>query len=174
MKLRQILVPPVALAAVGLVVPAGPVGAALVTRCVGAAAGAAIPGDLVVPAGRSCSLSAVAVTGSVTVRAGADLTLLDGSTVAGGLTVAADGFVELIGSSTPSLRSISSIGSTSKSAFAPSERSSATLPSRWLPKWKSSPTTMRFIRSTSTSTRCTNAFGGSALCSASKWMTRWH
>ena len=49
--------------------------------------------------------------------------------------------VELTGSSTPSARCTSSSGWTSKSPSTPSSRSSATLPSRSRPKWKSSPTT---------------------------------
>ena len=64
--------------------------------------------------------------------------------------------VELIGSSTPSSRGNSSSGSTSKSCCSPSSRSRMTLPWRWLPKWKSSPTTMRCAPRQPTSTRATN------------------
>ncbi len=57
--------------------------------------------------------------------------------------------VELIGSWTPSTRPSRSRGTTSKSSCRPISRSSATLPWRLRPKWKSSPTTTSLVRSCS-------------------------
>jgi hypothetical protein len=99
MNVRRTLIPSAAtLCLVGIVVPLDHTSAALVTRCDGEATGVNIPGDLVVPAGASCELAGAVVQGSVTVRRGANLTLLDASTVGGNLNVAADGFAEVIDS----------------------------------------------------------------------------
>lgn len=99
MNVRRTLIPSAAtLCLIGIAVPFGTTSAALVTRCDGEATGVTVPGDLVVPAGASCELAGTTVQGSVTVRKGANLTLLDASTVGGNLSVAADGFAEVIDS----------------------------------------------------------------------------
>ena len=79
--------------------------------------------------------------------------------------------VELMGSSTPSCRASRSRGPVVKSCCAPSVRKSATLPLRFFPKWKSSPTTMCCTCKQSTSTRFTNACGSSVDCSSLKGTT---
>lgn len=100
MNVRRTLIPSAAtLCLMGVVIPLDQAAAAIVTRCDGEAAGASIPGDLVVPAGASCELANTAIQGSVTVRKGANLALVDASTIGGNLTVAADGFAEVVDSS---------------------------------------------------------------------------
>ena len=79
--------------------------------------------------------------------------------------------VELTGSSTPSGRSTRLTGSTSKSISRPSSRSSATLPSRWRPKWKSSPTTTAFVANPLTSTSSTKLWADSSARAWSKAST---
>ena len=77
--------------------------------------------------------------------------------------------VELIGSSTPSTRGDSSIGSDVEVvACAPNFSSRSTLPWRSRPKWKSSPTTTMRTASASTSTRSTNDSGDSWAWASSK------
>lgn len=82
--------------AVFLGVPAA--NADLVTRCVGEGGAVTVPGDLVVPAGESCSLTDTTVTGDVRVRASADLIAAD-VTVGGRIVGAGDAYVELVESS---------------------------------------------------------------------------
>lgn len=65
------------LATVGLTATAG--NAAFVTRCVGQGGAVTIPGDLVVPAGRTCWLDGTTVMGNVRVAADADLIVLNGT-----------------------------------------------------------------------------------------------
>ena len=65
--------------------------------------------------------------------------------------------VDDTGSSTPSTRGTSGSGTTSKPASLPRRRSSATLPRRWWPKWKSSPTTTARAPRQPTSTSCTKS-----------------
>jgi hypothetical protein len=57
-----------------------------------------VPGDLFVPAGESCELTDVTVTGNTTVRADANL-ILTTSTLGGTLTVQGNGFANLTSSS---------------------------------------------------------------------------
>jgi hypothetical protein len=82
-------------AASALVVVAQPASASLVTRCTGEAGAVTVPGDLVVPAGRSCVLTGTTVTGSVRVQARADL-VLQSATVGGDLRAVDDAFVDVI------------------------------------------------------------------------------
>lgn len=69
-----------ALAAASLIAgPAAVSQAALTTSCVGEAGAVTVPGDLVVPNGKSCVLDGTTVEGKVTVRAGADLIVTNGT-----------------------------------------------------------------------------------------------
>lgn len=84
-----------AAASVALVgITASPVSGALTTRCVGFAEGVTVPGDLVVPAFESCSLTGVTIEGSVRVARNADLVLDAGSSVGGDAAVAPGGFLD--------------------------------------------------------------------------------
>lgn len=72
---------------VGLVGVAAPASqAAFTTRCVGEGGAVTIPGDLVVPAGRSCVLDGTVIKGNVRVQADADLIITNGR-VDGSVTV---------------------------------------------------------------------------------------
>ncbi|WP_336920946.1 hypothetical protein [Aquipuribacter sp. SD81] len=84
-------------AATTFVVVAQPASAALTTRCTGEAGAVTVPGDLVVPADRSCVLVGTTVSGSVRVAAGADL-VLEGATIGGDLRAVDDAFVDAIDS----------------------------------------------------------------------------
>jgi hypothetical protein len=84
--------------AASVVAAAGPARADLVTSCTGTASGVTVPGDLFVPAGQSCELTDVTVTGNTTVRADANL-ILTTSTLSGTLVVQANGFADLTGTS---------------------------------------------------------------------------
>lgn len=90
-RLTSVLVGGLVLAGLGIV---GPAHAALMTHCNGHAAGVTVPGDLLVPAGKACSLEDVTVTGNVRVAAGADL-VGDGLTVDGNVVVQGDGYLDL-------------------------------------------------------------------------------
>jgi hypothetical protein len=83
-------------AAAGAIAFAGSATADLVTSCTGEAADVTVPGDLFVPAGRSCELTNVTINGNTTVRAGANL-VLHSATLNGNLVVQADGFVNAVG-----------------------------------------------------------------------------
>jgi len=100
MKLISALTAGTLLAAGGVVAVAGPATSApaLTTRCSGTAGGITITGDLVVPAGASCDLTDVTVTGSTRVAAGGDL-VVEGTTFGGGVVVAEDGFFGAVDSS---------------------------------------------------------------------------
>jgi hypothetical protein len=93
MKARTVL----ALASLAGVALAGAVtttaSADLVTRCVGTGGAVTVPGDLVVPAGKSCVLEGTTVEGKVTVQAGADLVVTDG-VFKGVVVVAEDGYLD--------------------------------------------------------------------------------
>ncbi|WP_152365112.1 hypothetical protein [Microlunatus speluncae] len=65
----------------------------LVTRCIGTGGAVTVPGDLVVPAGKSCVLEGTIVEGKVTVQAGADLVVTDG-TFKGAVIVAENGYLD--------------------------------------------------------------------------------
>lgn len=82
-----------ALAATGVFATATAANAQLVTRCIGEAGAVTVPGDLVVPAGRTCVLTGTTVTGDVRVQAGADLVVEDGDFNAR-VVVQADGFLD--------------------------------------------------------------------------------
>ena len=82
-----------ALAITSAAVVSAPASAALTTRCVGTGGAVTIPGDLVVPAGESCSLTGTIVEGSVRVRAGADL-VVAGGTFQDKVVVSKDGYLD--------------------------------------------------------------------------------
>ncbi len=71
----------------------GPASADLITRCIGEGGAVTIPGDLVVPAGRTCSLEGTVVTGNVRVGRDADLLVVDGS-FNGNVRVAANAYFD--------------------------------------------------------------------------------
>ena len=97
MKLVPILATATLVAgSVGASVPASAAG--LTTFCDGTAAGVTIPGDLFVPAGRSCLLTDVTVTGDTEVSYGADLVVTGGS-FAGDVLVRNGAFLDLVGAS---------------------------------------------------------------------------
>lgn len=83
-----IIVAGVALAATAL-----PASADLVTRCVGTGGAVTVPGDLVVPAGESCTLTGTTVEGKVRVNAGADLVVVD-AMFNGAVVVAPDAYFD--------------------------------------------------------------------------------
>ncbi|MPV50576.1 hypothetical protein GCG21_11285 [Pseudactinotalea sp. HY160] len=95
-RLTTVLIGGMAIAGFGAVGPA-PAQAALTTHCVGEADGVTVPGDLLVPRGKACSLTDITVTGDVRVAAGADL-VADGLTVEGRIVVQSDGYLDLTGS----------------------------------------------------------------------------
>lgn len=71
---------------------ATPAHADLVTHCVGDGGAVTVPGDLVVPAGKSCQLDGTTVKGKVRVQPGANLIVTDGD-FRGKVTIASDGFL---------------------------------------------------------------------------------
>lgn len=83
---------------VGVTVSATPASAALTTRCDGEAGPVTVPGDLVVPAGRSCTLNGTVILGAVRVAPGADL-LLDQARIEGPVAVRPDGYLDAFESS---------------------------------------------------------------------------
>lgn len=91
------LVASAALAASSVLLVVQPAQGALVTRCTGVAGAVTVPGDLVVPRDRSCTLEGTTVLGNVRVAAGADL-LAEGATFDGNLTVQDNGYADVIGS----------------------------------------------------------------------------
>lgn len=72
---------------------ASPAQAQLTTTCVGTAGAVTVPGDLVVPKGKSCNLDGTTVEGKVRVQSGADLVAAN-ATFNGTVAVAADGFFD--------------------------------------------------------------------------------
>lgn len=70
----------------------------LVTHCVGQGGAVTVPGDLLVPAGQTCSLTGTVVAGDVLVEPGANLLVQDG-TFEAGVTVAADGYLDAVDTS---------------------------------------------------------------------------
>ncbi|MEE6272447.1 hypothetical protein [Georgenia wangjunii] len=90
-RLTSVLIGGLVLAGLGAV---GPAQAALTTHCVGHAGGVTVPGDLLVPAGKACSLEDTTITGNVRVAAGADL-VGHGLTVNGNVVVQGDGYLDL-------------------------------------------------------------------------------
>lgn len=93
-RLTSVLIGGLVLAGFGAM---GPAQAALTTHCDGSAEGVTVPGDLVVPAGKACSLADTTVTGNVRVAAGADL-VGNGLTVNGNVNVQADAYLDLVDS----------------------------------------------------------------------------
>ncbi|MGI8416391.1 MAG: hypothetical protein ACR2P2_09360 [Nakamurella sp.] len=83
-----------AMVGLGVVAAAVPAQAALTTSCVGTARNVTVPGDLVVPAGKSCDLKNVVVNGQTTVRSDANL-VTTGSTFNGAVTVRDNGYLDL-------------------------------------------------------------------------------
>ncbi|RZQ59693.1 hypothetical protein [Amycolatopsis suaedae] len=77
----------------GMLALTAPASAGLTTYCEGSAGAVTVPGDLVVAAGKSCTLDGTKVTGGVTVQAGANL-VITGGEFSGGVTVGADGFFD--------------------------------------------------------------------------------
>ncbi len=75
-----------------------PASADLVTRCIGTGGAVTVPGDLVVPAGESCTLTGTTVEGKVRVNAGADLVVSD-VTFNGAVVVAPDAYFDATTSS---------------------------------------------------------------------------
>ncbi|MFF5567146.1 hypothetical protein ACFY7Z_22515 [Streptomyces sp. NPDC012623] len=78
----------------GLVALAGSAQAALTTTCVGDGGAVTVNTDLVVPAGKSCTLTGTKVKGTVTVEAGADL-VAAGATFNGAVEVGTDAYLDL-------------------------------------------------------------------------------
>lgn len=96
MSLKKVaLLASAALAASSVILVVQPASGALQTRCTGVAGAVSVPGNLVVPRDRSCTLEGTTVLGNVTVQAGADL-LTEGATINGNLTVQADGYADVI------------------------------------------------------------------------------
>lgn len=85
-----------AITVVGMTAPAS--SAAFTTRCVGVGGAVTIPGDLVVPAGQSCTLNGTTVQGNVRVQANADL-VMNEATVVGDVTVRENAYLEATGTS---------------------------------------------------------------------------
>lgn len=78
----------------GVVAMAGSAAADLTTRCVGEGGAVTVPGDLVVPRGKSCWLDGTTVKGDVRVGKGADLIVV-GGTFEGRVRVAENGFLDV-------------------------------------------------------------------------------
>lgn len=83
------------LAAAMLVGPALDADAALTTRCVGEAGAVTVPGNLVVPKDKSCVMDGTTVEGRVTVQAGANLIVTNG-TFNDIVVVKADGYLDMV------------------------------------------------------------------------------
>jgi len=94
MKARAGLLLGALVATAAAIAPAIPANAALTTSCVGEAGAVTVPGDLVVPAGKSCVLDGTTVEGKVTVRSGADLVVTNG-TFKTTVVVQANGYLDL-------------------------------------------------------------------------------
>lgn len=94
MKARAGLLVGALVAVAAAVVPAIPAHAGLTTSCIGEAGAVTVPGDLVVPAGKSCVLDGTTVEGKVTVRSGADLVVTNG-TFKSTIVVQSNGYLDL-------------------------------------------------------------------------------
>ncbi|SFB58537.1 hypothetical protein SAMN05216266_12249 [Amycolatopsis marina] len=90
---RSISLGALAAATAGLVLVAPPASAGLTTHCAGTAGAVTVPGDLLVPEGKSCVLDGTTVTGVVTVAEGANL-IITGGAFEQGVTVLDDGFFD--------------------------------------------------------------------------------
>jgi hypothetical protein len=94
MKIRTFIATASLVASGGLVAFAGSAQAALITSCVGDGGAVTVSGDLVVPAGQSCTLTGTRVKGTVTVEAGADL-VASGATFSSAVTVRDNAYLDL-------------------------------------------------------------------------------
>lgn len=94
MKIRTFIATASLVASGSLVAFSGSAQAALYTTCVGDGGAVTVSNDLVVPAGKSCTLTGTRVKGTVTVEAGADL-VAAGATFNGAVTVEEDAYLDL-------------------------------------------------------------------------------
>lgn len=94
MKIRTFIATASLVASGSLVAFSGSAQAALYTTCVGDGGAVTVSNDLVVPAGKSCTLTGTRVKGSVTVEAGADL-VAAGGTFNGAVTVEENAYLDL-------------------------------------------------------------------------------
>jgi hypothetical protein len=85
-------------ASLGFVLAAPTAAADLVTSCVGTAGAVTVPGDLRVPADKSCVLDGTTVTGNVTVAPGANL-VITGGDFQGNVQVRDDAYFDALGTS---------------------------------------------------------------------------
>jgi hypothetical protein len=65
----------------------------LVTHCIGTGGAVTVPNDLLVPAGKSCTLTGTIITGNVSVADGANL-VIAGGRISGEIQVAPDGYLD--------------------------------------------------------------------------------
>lgn len=96
MRIRTFIATASLVASGSLVAFSGSAQAALYTTCVGDGGAVTVTNDLVVPAGKSCTLTGTKVRGSVTVEAGADL-VAAGATFNGTVTVGENAYLDLTG-----------------------------------------------------------------------------
>ncbi|MET9557132.1 hypothetical protein [Streptomyces sp. NPDC006645] len=94
MKIRTFIATASLVASGSLVAFSGSAQAALYTTCVGDGGAVTVSNDLVVPAGKSCTLTGTRVKGSVTVEAGADL-VAAGATFNGAVNVEENAYLDL-------------------------------------------------------------------------------
>ncbi|MFJ3705610.1 MULTISPECIES: hypothetical protein [Streptomyces] len=94
MKIRTFIATASLVASGSLVAFSGSAQAALYTTCVGDGGAVTVSNDLVVPAGKSCTLTGTKVRGTVTVEAGADL-VAAGATFNSSVTVAENAYLDL-------------------------------------------------------------------------------
>ncbi|MFF1421277.1 hypothetical protein [Streptomyces sp. NPDC058280] len=94
MKIRTFIATASLLASGGLMAFSGSAQAALYTTCVGDGGAVTVNNDLVVPAGKSCTLTGTKVKGTVTVEAGADL-VAAGATFNGAVNVEGNAYLDL-------------------------------------------------------------------------------
>ncbi|MCX5401725.1 hypothetical protein [Streptomyces sp. NBC_00102] len=96
MKIRTLIATASLVASGSLVAFTGSAQAALYTTCVGDGGAVTVTNDLVVPAGKSCTLTGTKVRGTVTVEAGADL-VATGATFNSTVTVGENAYLDLTG-----------------------------------------------------------------------------
>ncbi|WP_327174292.1 hypothetical protein OG599_02670 [Streptomyces sp. NBC_01335] len=94
MKIRTFIATASLVASGSLVAFTGSAQAALYTTCVGDGGAVTVTNDLVVPAGKSCTLTGTKVRGTVTVEAGADL-VAAGATFNSTVTVGENAYLDL-------------------------------------------------------------------------------
>lgn len=94
MKIRTFIATASLVASGSLVAFSGSAQAALYTTCVGDGGAVTVSNDLVVPAGKSCTLTGTRVKGSVTVEEGADL-VVAGATFNGAVNVEENAYLDL-------------------------------------------------------------------------------